>query len=1189
MGKASLTIAISGEYNGNAIKKAQQDLQKMQATAAANAGGIAGSLVKAGSAAAEMGGKIYNAGKTMESVGKSATMGLTVPIVAAATACGAAAIDIDTALTGVRKTVDGTADDYQNLKDKAIEFSKTNAVPASQILGIEALGAQLGFTIDELDEFSRVVSGLDIATDMDAETAASELAHFANITKMSHGEVSNYASTIVDLGNHMATTESEISSMAMRVAAAGHQVGMSQADILGVSAALTSMGITAEAGGTAISTIIAQIDRDVARQNDALEVWADTAQMSVDQFSKAWKEDAVGALGAVLSGMEAATTEGSNMSLMLDELGISSLRQTDVMKRLAGNSELYGEAVSLANNAWTENIALQKEVDNRNQSMAARLDMLRNKVTAVAESVGTPLVNAMLDVVDAAEPIIDSIGDAAKAFSNLDKKDQQMIVGLVATAAAFGPVLTVAGKLTKGVGNLVTGLSKGAQALGITVNNLKNANSAAGTTAAALTGTSAGAEALGASAKGASVGANLLANGLKLIGTVAKTAAIGLAVDLIVKLVGQFQAYQEHAELVDEATNGMINAVDAARESYEAFVPSVDAASESTGNYGASVQDTLQKQADLAQKMRDTWSGVGTNAATIDYYASVIQDLGFKGKLTADEQVRLKDAVSGFNELTGEAIGITNAQTGELNTQKEAVVELTNAYKEQAREQAARELYQDTIKQQIQNELELKRVTEELTTAEQGFGLWFGDWYLISDEASRHYHELQQDAEDLTAALDANRQTAQLLTDIIGQGAGSFDTFEAALESCKVSMEDFGDISTNELNDLKSKFDGSLTSIVNACTEKGLKIPQALADGIMNNSGLPTEQQQVMLDAMVLQMAGGDVEAAAKALGHDIDDGLRQGIEGGAELPRAAIGLLSDEVIAKAKDKFESHSPSQVMYRLGEDIDVGLKEGINGSSNEPVSAMGQVSDLIHNAIAGLPLFSQQVGSDAGANLSGGLSSQRGNVNSSATNLYETAKSGLEPTKSAYGSIGTDAANEFSGAIGRSSAQSEGAALAQSGNRGLSSVSTYGAGESFARGFGSGMNGVDLFSVAWSIGMSALRGIKAALGIHSPSKEAYGVGENYILGAIYGMQSQERALAQESATLSGLMSLNPQDTQHKYINRYEPTRRDSSVNFNVTINVNATDPTQGVAVGQSIADTIFSEYQKRERGLAYALA
>ena len=345
------------------------------------------------------------------------------------------------------RPVDGTEEQYNQLKEAAIEFSKTNAVSASQILDIQALGAQLGYSIDELQEFGEVVSGLDIATNMSAEEAATELAQFANIMGMSHDQTRNFGSTIVELGNNFATTEADISHMAMRIAGAGKSIGLTESDVLGLATALSSMGIEAEAGGTAISTIMSNIDKAVATNAGSVKTWAQTANMSVDEFTAAWGYDAVGALSAVLVGMDSATAAGGNMSQMLEDLGIDSIRQTDTMKRLANNSEFLGKAVETANRAWGENIALQAEVDNRNQSMAARFEMLKNKVTAVAEKVGTPLVNAALEFVDAAEPVLDVVSDAADAFADMDEEDQKMVVGLVAAAAAFGPAAIGCGKV----------------------------------------------------------------------------------------------------------------------------------------------------------------------------------------------------------------------------------------------------------------------------------------------------------------------------------------------------------------------------------------------------------------------------------------------------------------------------------------------------------------------------------------------------------------------------------------------------------------------------------------------------------------------------------------------------------------------------------------------------------------------
>ena len=1279
MGKASLNIAISGSYNGKAVERAEAAMHSMSVTAAATAGGMAGSLANAGSAAAEMGGKIYNAGEKMESVGSAATKYVSLPIAAAAVACGKAAVDIDTSLTGVRKTVDGTEEQYQQLKDAAIEFSKTNAVSASQILDIQALGAQLGFTIDELDEFGRVTSGLDIATNMNAEQAGTEMAQFANITKMAHSEVSNYASAIVGLGNTSATTESDISSMAMRIAAAGTQVGMSQADILGVSAALASMGVEAEAGGTAISTIMANIDKSVAKGSDALKGWADqagmsteeftsamasnanqfksladsagmtvkelskevldnsdalstwasTAGMSADEFSAAWKDDPVQALASVFSGMEAATEAGGNMSLMLEDLGIDSIRQTDIMKRLAGNSELVTKSVATANDEWEKNTALQNEVDNRNESMAARFEILKNKVTAVAESVGTPLVDAALEFVDAAQPVIDAVSDAADAFADMDEQDQRMIVGIVAAVAAFGPVVTVLGKVTKGVGNLVVGVGKGLQGLSTFAKGADGAASSASKLEKGARAGSEAAEGVGKAASTASTGTGLLTKGMNLLSGACKATAIGLAVSLVADLAGQLASYAQHQQLVTDATTGMTDAMGAALEAYEGYTPSVEAATEALGNNAMSADDCLRKQADLAKSMKDTWTETGTTAAQVDYYAGVIEELGRKGSLTAAEQAKLKDAVDQFNGITGSSIEVTNAQTGELSQQAGSVRDLAAAYIEEAKAQAARELYAETTKQLLQDQLSLEQATRQLTDAEQGFGIWLGDFPVIADENSVKYHELQQNVNDLQGAVDSATATQEQLLGVMSGSAPAFSTLDAALGGSAAQMQGFGDVCSSELSSLEGSFDGSLTSIVNACSTQGVAIPSSLASAITSNSSLPQGAQQMMLDAMVLQILGGDVEAAAKVLGHDIDDGLKAGIEGSAEMPKEAVGIMSQEVIDRAKSEWESHSPSQVMHRLGGYIDAGLSNGISENTSQPTTAIGTLAGLMQDAISGLPGFSHQTGTSSGSNLassiggfvgsvatsasslfnsatrgiagtpsafsgtgnsSGSLFSRSigsfaGSVASSAGSLFSSASRGISGTAGAFSSTGSNAASSYSRSIGNASAMSQGRSLANTAKSGMSSVNARGVGSNFASSFASGMGGVNVWGAAYRIGLNALGAIKSALGIASPSKEARKVGQFFGQGAVLGMRDEESAIEQQSRAMSEAMSLEPElRATSKYVTRLDGERSSvrGGVTMNVTINVTCKDAREATQAGKSIANELYTEFARRER-------
>lgn len=458
----------------------------MQAASTGIASSAATQLKRAGASVEAFGARISKTGEKVSSVGSSMTRTLTVGLTAAAVAAGYAAVKIDSALTDVKKTVDGTEEQYQQLKSAAIEFSKTNAVPADQILSIQSLGSQLGFAVDELELFGRVASGLNIATNMGAEQAGSEMAQFANITRMGHDEIENYASAIVGLGNNFATTEADVSSMSMRIAAAGTQIGMSQADILGMATALSSLGVNAEAGGSSISTVMSKIDKAVAQGGESLGNWAQTAGMSADEFAQAWASSPVDALTAVLDGMNNMVDEGDNMNLILGELGITELRQVDALKRMAGNTDLVREAVAKGNEEWENNTALQAEVDNRNQSLAARFEMLKNRVIAIAEQFGGPLCDALLDTVDAAEPLFAAISDGAQAFADLDEDSQRTILTFIALAAAAGPVLKVVGGTMQKVETLGKALNGAAKLLKSFSNNMNATATSANNTARAV-------------------------------------------------------------------------------------------------------------------------------------------------------------------------------------------------------------------------------------------------------------------------------------------------------------------------------------------------------------------------------------------------------------------------------------------------------------------------------------------------------------------------------------------------------------------------------------------------------------------------------------------------------------------------------------------------------------------------------
>lgn len=464
--QAEEQMASSGDHSAEELQKiarsadlAQANLKAAQKVlldyekAATMPGKASGVLGEISEKASKLSDKLSDAGDAL-------TKGVTLPLAAAAAYSVKSATDVDTALTNVRKTTDMTSEGYEQLKQSAIELSRTQPVTAADILNIESMGAQLGWSNDELEGFAKTVSGLDIATDMDAETAATNLAQFANITRMSQADADRYGSSIVALGNNMATTESTISDMAQNMASAGTQAGMSQSDILGLSAAAASLGLEAAAGGTAFSRTITEISTQVSTNGADLQKWAALAHMSVEQFRSAWQTDATGTFEAVIKGMAEVQQNGGDLNVTLSDLGITETRQSDFLRRMAGNADLVTRAVQISNDAWQSNTALSNEVANRNESVASKMQVLKNRIDAVAAEVGGPLIDAAEGALTAAEPLFEAIESGAKSFAAMSTEEQAAIIKAVAFAAALGPMLSGLGKVSQGVSVLSKGGSK---------------------------------------------------------------------------------------------------------------------------------------------------------------------------------------------------------------------------------------------------------------------------------------------------------------------------------------------------------------------------------------------------------------------------------------------------------------------------------------------------------------------------------------------------------------------------------------------------------------------------------------------------------------------------------------------------------------------------------------------------------
>ncbi|MDY2954994.1 MAG: phage tail tape measure protein [Enterococcus cecorum] len=454
-------------YRGQ-INQTAADMARLQVETQ----GFTGWLNKTGDNLIKNGERLKTFGNGLSSIGTSMTVGVTAPIMAGTIAVTKAAIDWESAFTGVKKTVNEMVDANGNvtysyaklegqLKNLATQLPATHA----EIAQVAENAGQLGISTDHIVEFTKTMIDMGESTNLSADEASTALARLANITGMSQDKFSNLGSSIVFLGNNFATTEREITEMGLRLAGAGKQIGLSQGSIMGIAAALSSVGIEAEQGGSAFSKLMVSLQLAVEKGGESLESFASVAGMTSDKFAELFKSKPEVALERFVKGLGESEKHGKSAIQVLDEMGITEVRLRDTLLRAANAGDLMTKAIEGGNKAFNENTALANEANKRYETTESKLKMLRNEAVNLGIELGGPLVDALRDGLQAAKPWLKTLSDMADRFSKLEPEQQRSILKWIAMGAAAGPTfkilgsgITTIGGLFKAFGTLEKGL-----------------------------------------------------------------------------------------------------------------------------------------------------------------------------------------------------------------------------------------------------------------------------------------------------------------------------------------------------------------------------------------------------------------------------------------------------------------------------------------------------------------------------------------------------------------------------------------------------------------------------------------------------------------------------------------------------------------------------------------------------------
>jgi len=351
------------------------------------------------------------------------------------------AASFETAFTGVKKTVDLTEKEFEKLRQTFKDLSKEIPVSFEELSSIGEIAGQLGVEgVENLEKFTRTIADISATTNLTAEDAATSFARIANIMQEPIENIDKMGAVVVDLGNNFATTESEISVFAQRIAGAGNIAGMTTKDILAIGAAFSSVGVQAEAGGTATQKVLIEMNTAVLESGEKLDIFAKTAGMDSEEFAKAWRDNAGEAFAIFVEGLG---RQGDEAIVTLSDLGLEDQRLVRSFLSLANAGDLVTSTIKTADEAWITNTALVEEAEKRYKTTDSQVTILKNKFSSLKDDMGRTLIPAFISLVD----IISKLVGWLEKHPTLTKFAIAALAIGSALAVVVGPILMLVAML----------------------------------------------------------------------------------------------------------------------------------------------------------------------------------------------------------------------------------------------------------------------------------------------------------------------------------------------------------------------------------------------------------------------------------------------------------------------------------------------------------------------------------------------------------------------------------------------------------------------------------------------------------------------------------------------------------------------------------------------------------------------
>ena len=303
----------------------------------------------------------------------------------------AKAMAFESSMADVAKVVNFETDaELKAMSGTIMDMAGRIPMAADGIAAIVAAAAQSGVAKQDLTEFAEQAAKMGVAFDLTGDQAGKMMADWRAGMNLTLPQVYSLADAVNHLSNNMNATAPALGEVIQRVGAVAMTAGLAETQVAALGAAFLSSGAGPEIAATALKNFTTTLVKGSAMSKDQAAAFQSLG-FSATQMAKDMQTDAQGTIFKVLQAIADKPKE-LQTSLLTEMFGQESLGAIAPLLQNIGN---LTQAFGLVGDASQYAGSMQAEYDARSKTTENALQLLSNKLTNLAISIGTVFLPAI--------------------------------------------------------------------------------------------------------------------------------------------------------------------------------------------------------------------------------------------------------------------------------------------------------------------------------------------------------------------------------------------------------------------------------------------------------------------------------------------------------------------------------------------------------------------------------------------------------------------------------------------------------------------------------------------------------------------------------------------------------------------------------------------------------------------------